>query len=384
MAAVPTLKEMTEQLIATPSVSSTLTQFDQSNLDVVHSLANWLEPLGFQVDIHPLPDRPGKANLIATRGQGKDGLVLSGHTDTVPFDAHLWQNDPFTLTEKDDRWYGLGTCDMKSFFALAIAALEPLANKPFEHPLILLATADEESSMSGARALQAAELSNARFAMIGEPTALMPVNRHKGIMMLAVTLEGHSGHSSNPALGKNALEGAGVLIGELMTIRDELRAKYRHPAFEVAFPTLNLGCINGGDNPNRICDHVTLEFDVRVLPGMNNEQIRDEISRRLVPKFEAAGMGCRVELLYPPVPPFEGAGEDMLSALRKLSGQEATAVAFATEAPFLSQLGMETIVMGPGSIDQAHQPNEYIELNQLEPTIGIIRRLIRNYCLAEE
>lgn len=383
MSVAPPTREMIGRLISTPSVSSTLPRFDQSNLDVVHTLANWLEPLGFEIAIKPIETAPGKANLIATKGKGGGALVLSGHTDTVPLDAHLWQSDPFQLTEREDRWYGLGVCDMKSFFALCIAALAPLADREFANPLVFLATADEESSMSGARALQAAELSNARFAVIGEPTGLRPVTRHKGIMMLKVTLEGHSGHSSNPALGRNALEASGPVIAELCRFRDELREKYEQPAFEVAWPTLNLGCIQGGDNPNRICDHVDLEFDVRVLPGMENQRIREEISTRLAPKLESLGMKGGVELLHPPVPPFESVGSELLDTTRTLSGFDAQSVAFATEAPFLSQLGMETVVLGPGSINQAHQPNEFIELNQLEPTIGIIRALIRKYCLAE-
>lgn len=381
MTTAPPVREMVEKLVSIPSISSTMDQFDQSNLDVVHTLANWLEPLGFDIAIKPIPARPGKANLIATRGKGSGALVLSGHTDTVPFDGHLWQSDPFRLTEKGDRWYGLGSCDMKSFFALAIAAFEPFVNKEFDHPLILLATADEESSMSGARALAAAELSEARFALIGEPTDLRPVNQHKGIMMLGVTVEGHSGHSSDPSLGKNALDATGLVIQELGKFREELRARYAQPAFKVAWPTLNLGCISGGDNPNRICDHVKLEFDVRVLPGMDNDTIRSEIAGILVPKLEALGMKCRVDLLHPPVPPFEATGNDLIETTRKLTGQDESSVAFATEAPFLANLGMETVVLGPGSIDQAHQPNEYLELNQLESTIGIIRGLIKKYCL---
>lgn len=381
MTTAPPVREMVEKLVSIPSISSTLDQFDQSNLDVVHTLASWLEPLGFNIAIKPIPGRPNKANLIATRGQGSGALVLSGHTDTVPFDGHLWQSDPFRLTEQGDRWYGLGSCDMKSFFALAIAALESFGEAEFEHPLILLATADEESSMSGARALTAAELCDARFALIGEPTGLKPVTKHKGIMMLGVTVEGHSGHSSNPALGKNALDGIGIIIQELGTFREQLKQKYCQPVFEVAWPTLNLGCIQGGDNPNRICDHVKLEFDVRVLPGMDNDHIRDEIAGLLVPKLEAQGMQCRVELLHPPVPPFDSTGKELLATTRALTGYDDCAVAFATEAPFLANLGMQTVVLGPGSINQAHQPNEYIDLNQVSATIDIIRGLIKKYCL---
>lgn len=376
----PKLKEMVEQLIATPSISSTLAQYDQTNLDVIHTLANWLEPLGFKVSICPLPDKPHKANLVAVRGKGDEGFVLAGHTDTVPMDEDLWESNPFSMTEKDDRWYGLGSCDMKSFFALGIEAVRPLLDKEFVHPLIILATADEESSMSGARALSAAELCSARFAMIGEPTGLKPVNQHKGIMMARARITGTSGHSSNPDLGNNALDGAELLINELAQYRNELKSEYSNDDFTIAYPTLNLGCIHGGDNPNRICDHVELAFDVRVLPGMNNDEVLKTIEQRLVQRLNQLDLRCDLQLLHPAIPPFNNDQDELLKTMEQLSGQPAASVAFATEAPFLKELGMETIILGPGSIDQAHQPNEYLALNQLEPTIDIIRRLIFQYC----
>jgi acetylornithine deacetylase len=376
----PGLIEMVEKLVSTPSISSTVDQYDQSNLDVVHLLANWLEPLGFEVSINPIAGKTGKANLIAKRGSGDKAFVLAGHTDTVPMDEALWKTDPFSITEKDERWYGLGTCDMKSFFALVIEAISPLLEHDFTHPLILLATADEESTMSGARALNAAELCNARFAVIGEPTGLNPVNQHKGIMMLQARVTGTSGHSSNPALGRNALEGTSLIIDELIRYKDELKSGFTNDSFAVAYPTLNLGCIHGGDNPNRICDHVDLAFDVRVLPGMDNDEVMEALRERLRPRLTNLELTCELELLHPAVPPFENNNDELLTSLEQLTGQPAMPVAFATEAPFLDSLGMETMVLGPGSIDQAHQPNEYIPLNQLNPTIDIIRRLISKYC----
>jgi acetylornithine deacetylase len=383
MTLTPKLKEMVSGLVGTPSVSSTLPQYDQSNLAVVHLLANWLEPLGFEVVVSPIEGRPGKANLIATRGHGTGGLVLSGHTDTVPLDEHLWKTDPFKLTEKEDRWYGLGTCDMKSFFALIIEALAGLESKTFQHPLTILATADEESSMSGARALQAAELSGARFAIIGEPTSLAPVTCHKGIMMLSLLVSGRSGHSSNPELGNNALDATARVLDELCSFRADMKERYRDPAFEVDYPTLNLGCIHGGDNPNRICDHVDLSFDVRVLPGMDNALVMHEIDERLRPKLEDLGLSAELKLLHPWVQPFESSGDDLAVVMQDLTGSEPRSVAFATEAPFLTELGLETVVMGPGSIDQAHQPNEYVDLKQLDPSVAIIRALIGKYCQPE-
>lgn len=381
MPKAPPLQDMVAALVATPSVSSTLDQFDQSNESVVHLLANWLEPFGFDIAIHPIAGKPGKSNLIATLGHGDGGLVLAGHTDTVPLDADLWQSDPFKLTERDGKWFGLGTCDMKSFFALIIEALAPLSDQSFKRPLTLLATADEESSMSGARALSAAALAGARFAVIGEPTSLRPVTQHKGIMMLSLRIKGSSGHSSNPTLGNNALDVTARVLDEICGFRDALRAQHRHPAFEVDYPTLNLGCIHGGDNPNRICDHVELSFDVRVLPGMDNERVRDALDERLRTHLGNLGLSMELRLLHPPVAPFQCDGDGLQKAITILSGFEPVSVAFATEAPFLANLGLETVVLGPGSIDQAHQPNEFIELKQLDPTVAILRGLIKKYCL---
>lgn len=378
----PELKEMIARLIATPSISSTNAQFDQSNLDVIHTLANWLQPLGFEISINPIPGKQHKANLVAVRGKGDNALVLSGHTDTVPVDEALWESDPFSLNEKNDRWYGLGSCDMKSFFALGIEAVRPLLDKNFTHPLIFLATADEESSMSGARALSAAELCHARFAMIGEPTNLKPVNQHKGIMMARVRITGTSGHSSNPELGSNALDGTALVIEELIKYRNELKSEHTNTEFAVAYPTLNLGCIHGGDNPNRICGSVELSFDVRVLPGMDNGEVLRNIGERLNARLSNHDLKCDVELLHAAVPSFNNDQDELLKTMEQLSGQPAGPVAFATEAPFLQNLGMETVVLGPGSIDQAHQPNEYIPLNQLEPTIDIIRSTVSRYCCA--
>jgi acetylornithine deacetylase len=184
------------QLVATPSVSSTDPLWDQGNRAVIDLLAGWLSDMGFRTEIQEVAADGVKANLIATLGSGPGGLVLAGHTDTVPFDEGRWQSDPLGLTERDNRLYGLGSTDMKGFFPLAIAAAGAFLDKPLKQPLILLATADEESSMNGARALAAAGRPKARAAIIGEPTSLRPVRMHKGIMMEAVRVTGKAGHSS--------------------------------------------------------------------------------------------------------------------------------------------------------------------------------------------
>ena len=165
---------MLRSLIETPSVSCTSAALDQSNIAVINQLATWLESLGFKTTVQPLPKVPGKANLIATLGRGTGGLVLAGHTDTVPYDDSHWSQSPFSLTERDGRLYGLGTCDMKGF-PIAIRP-PPVRWAQLKAPLTIVATSDEESSMAGARALAAADIPQARFAVIGEPTDFRPIS----------------------------------------------------------------------------------------------------------------------------------------------------------------------------------------------------------------
>ena len=370
------------QLVATPSVSSTDPHWDQGNRAVIDLLAGWLSDLGFRTEIQAVSADGSKANLIATLGSGPGGLVLAGHTDTVPFDEGRWQSDPLALSERSHRLYGLGSTDMKGFFPLAIAAATAFAHTTLQQPLILLATADEESSMNGARALAAAGRPKARAAIIGEPTSLVPVRMHKGIMMEAVRVTGRAGHSSNPALGNSALEGMHTVIGDLMSYRAGLRERFSNELFTVATPTLNLGCVHGGDSPNRICGRAELHFDLRMTPGGDNETLRGEIAERLAGIARQYDLEIELRSLVHDIAPFEQAADSELVRLaERLTGHPAKAVSFATEAPFLQSLGMETIVMGPGSIDRAHQPDEYLELDQIGPCIALLQQCIRHYCL---
>jgi acetylornithine deacetylase len=373
--------QMLKALIGAPSVSSVSPEWDQSNQQVIDLLGQWLEGLGFRVEVLPIPGYPGKANLVATIGAGPEGLVLSGHTDTVPCDESLWRNSPFQLTEADGRLYGLGTADMKSFFALAIEAVRELPLDRIKHPLILLATADEESSMCGAEQLVATNHRLGRHAIIGEPTSLRPIRTHKGIAMEAVRLTGRAGHSSDPALGVNALEGMHRVIGELLAWRDELQTRYRNPAFEVEVPTLNLGHIHGGDNPNRICGHCELHFDLRPLPGMHLDDLRGELEGRLQHLLAGSELKWETRRLFQGIEAMETPADARIVKLaEEMTGHPAGAVAFGTEGPYLNQLGMETLILGPGNIEQAHQPDEYIELSQLRPAIDLIRSLVGKFC----
>lgn len=373
--------EQLTQLVGTPSVSSVQPGLDMSNRPVVDLLANWLEPLGFAIDIQMVPQNPHKANLIATLGQGDQGLVFAGHTDTVPCDPQHWQQDPFTLTLRDDRALGLGATDMKGFFPTVLAAVEPFLNKPLQQPVIILATADEESSMSGARALLDYRRPRARYAVVGEPTEMRAIRMHKGITMERIYVQGQSGHSSDPSLGNNALDAMHDVITAIKQFRQALQQQYRHPGFAIDVPTLNLGCIHGGDNPNRICDHCELAFDLRPLPGMALDHLREEIDARLAVIAGENNIHIERRAFFPGVDAFEQSqASPLIEAVEKLTGQPAGSVAFATEAPFLQRMGMDVVVMGPGSIDLAHQPNESISLGEIAPAVKILQDLIQHFC----
>ncbi|MGG5870431.1 acetylornithine deacetylase [Pseudomonas peli] len=377
---LPSFKDQFAALIAAPSVSCTQAHWDQSNRAVIELLSSWLGDLGFACDVQEIS--PGKFNLLASYGTGPGGLVLAGHSDTVPFDTALWQTDPLKLTEVDGRWIGLGSCDMKGFFALIIEAVQPLLAQRFQQPLLILATCDEESSMSGARALAQAGRPLGRAAVIGEPTGLRPIRLHKGIMMERIDILGQSGHSSDPNLGHSALEAMQDVMLELRGLRAQWQREYNNPQFSVPKPTLNFGCIHGGDNPNRICGQCSLEFDLRPLPGMQPEALRAAIRQKLQPLAEQHQVKIDFAPLFPSVPPFEqNADSELVRIAERLTGHTAAAVAFATEAPYLQQLGCETLVLGPGDIDCAHQPGEYLEMSRLQPTVRLLQQLIEHYCL---
>lgn len=382
MSQLPTLKQQMQTLISLPSVSSSLHDHDMSNKGVIDQLAQWCEHLGFSVDIQCVDAERGKFNLLASLGQGPGGLILSGHTDTVPCNPDRWDSDPFTLTEKDNKFYGLGTCDMKGFFPLVFAALEGLDPKDLTAPIFIMATADEETSMSGARKLATLGMPKARAAIIGEPTGLRPINAHKGIMMEAIKVTGKSGHSSNPALGLNAMEVMNKVMTSLMDFRSEIQQSHHHTAFSVPTPTLNLGCIHGGDNPNRICGQCELHYDLRFVPGMSMDLVRKQIKERLSEIEQQTQSTIESYALFDGVDAFASETNSELVALaEKLSGYGAEAVAFATEAPFFAQNNIDTVVMGAGSIDQAHQPNEFMAHDQIQPMVDYIKGFIKHYCL---
>jgi acetylornithine deacetylase len=381
MAQTPPLRQMIAELIALPSVSSVDAARDMSNRPVAERLAEWLETLGFHCELMPLPGTQGKVNLLASLGRGPGGLVLAGHLDTVPHDLEGWTADPFRATERDGRIYGLGTADMKSFLALAIQAALDFRDRPLKQPLVILGTADEEITMAGARALVAAGRPLARHAVIGEPTGLRPVRIHKGNLAETVRVLGRSGHSSNPAHGLNAVEGMHRALGALLGFREALQQRRQDARFAVPACTLNPGCLHGGDAANRIPASCELKVDLRFLPGMDLDGLRSEMRQRVQASLAGSGYGLEFESLYPGSPAFDTpATADIVRACEDLTGHAAGAVDFATEGAYFSQMGIETVVLGPGDIAQAHQPDEFLALDRIEPTLALLRALIARYC----
>ena len=362
--------------------ASTVPRFDQSNADVVHLIAGWAEHLGFEVNVRPLDVDPNKFNLVAKLGQGPGGLVLSGHTDTVPYDESRWQSDPFDLRDDDGRLHGLGAADMKAFFPSALFAASEFAQRELRAPIYLVATADEESTMAGARALCDKDQISGQVAVIGEPTGMKPVHTHKGVAMQRINVIGRSGHSSDPGLGVNAIEGLQRVVHALEVWRKDLGVRYVDPAFSIPFPTLNFGRISGGDSPNRICGHCTLDVDLRLLPTMDLSSVIGEMKEVVASAVVDGGWSAEVATLSEGV---DGYALDLhnpfCQTVEKLSGERATAALFGTEAPFFTKLGMDTIVLGAGDIEVAHQPNEFVEEAAIERATQLYAKLVHKFCV---
>ncbi len=378
---LPPALEMVRQLIAAPSVSSPDLRFDQSNRGVIDRLAEWAAELGFAVRIESLSGDSGKANLIATLGEGEDGLVLSGHTDTVPYNAERWTDDPFVLTEREGRLYGLGTADMKGFFAAALHAVARFDPATIRQPITILGTADEESTMNGARALAESGEHFGRYAIIGEPTGLQPIRKHKGVFYVQVAVGGKAGHASNPALGVNAIEGLQRVLIALQSWRDTIGNRHHDEDFEVPAPTLNFGRISGGDSPNRICDACTLDVDIRLLPGMERQAVVSELRNVVADALDGGPWTFDLRAVGGYANAFSGPTDAEFSeAVETLCGCSAKSALFGTEAPYLAELGLQTLVLGAGDIAVAHQPDEYVTMAALDRATDVYAKLIQRFC----
>lgn len=387
MRKTPEFEDCFAELIRLPSVSSIDSAHDQSNRAVIDVLADWFGSLGFDCEIMSVSNNPEKSNLIAKRGESQGdnnhGLVLSGHTDTVPYDLNGWHTDPFTLTKKNNNYYGLGTADMKSFFPIILETLERLSDTKFEQAITVVATADEESTMSGARLIQENNKVSGRYCIIGEPTGLKPIHTHKGIIIEEIQIEGRSGHSSNPALGNSALEGMHDVINALRSWREELQTNFIDEEFQIPVPTMNFGRIMGGDSPNRICAKCELSLDLRMLPGMKMDELNQQL--RNIVKETLANTGLKVEFnaMFDGIPPMQTQkNSEIITLSEKLTNHATESVAFGTEGPFYNDMGIETVILGPGDIDVAHQPNEYLQIDRIEPMINILSKMLLHFCEA--
>ncbi|MBX3481924.1 acetylornithine deacetylase [Phenylobacterium sp.] len=357
-----------------------------SNLPLIEWVEGYLDGLG--APHRRVPNADGtKSNLMATLGPSVEGgAVLSGHTDVVPVDGQPWSTDPFGLVEKDGRLYGRGTCDMKGFLALALAAAPELA-KTARKPVHLAFSYDEEIGCLGAPHMIEVirrELPAPAVVVVGEPTNMEAVNGHKGIATFHVTVTGREAHSSQPHQGVSAVMEAVKLMGSLNALAKRLEAE-ADPAspFTPRWPTLTIGMVHGGTAHNIIARECRFVFDVR-SPGPKTPQeivagfIAEAQAMDAALKARAPEAGVAVELKTD-VPPFmperDGAAE---AFARRMAGDNGPprVVAFAAEAGQFQQAGFSTVICGPGSIDQAHQPDEYVEVSQMQRGAAFMRRLI--------
>ncbi|KDY52321.1 acetylornithine deacetylase [Escherichia coli 3-105-05_S1_C3] len=269
---------------------------------------------------------------------------------------------------------------MKGFFAFILDALRDVDVTKLKKPLYILATADEETSMAGARYFAETTALRPDCAIIGEPTSLQPVRAHKGHISNAIRIQGQSGHSSDPARGVNAIELMHDAIGHILQLRDNLKERYHYEAFTVPYPTLNLGHIHGGDASNRICACCELHMDIRPLPGMTLNELNGLLNDALAPVSERWPGRLTVDELHPPIPGYEcPPNHQLVEVVEKLLGAKTEVVNYCTEAPFIQTL-CPTLVLGPGSINQAHQPDEYLETRFIKPTRELITQVIHHFC----
>ena len=357
-----------------------------SNLALIEFVEGWLAEHG--IASRRVPNEDGsKTNLYATIGpMAAGGVILSGHTDVVPVDGQAWTSDPWTLTERDGKLFGRGTCDMKGFIALALAAVPDFAAMGLARPIHLALSYDEEVGCLGAPSMiarLAAELPPVAAAVIGEPSSMELITAHKGIASWRVTVTGHEAHSSLTHLGVSANMVAVELMHWLAGIADEL-AGQGDPigGFLPPHATLTIGQINGDTAVNILAGRCEFVFDLRTLPGQDPVAILAPFFRRadaLDASIAARFAGCGVEVVQrsqtPALAPV--AAPATIDLVRRLAGDNGTprSAAYAAEAGQFQEAGFDAIICGPGSIDQAHQPDEYVSLSQLQRGAVFMQRL---------
>jgi acetylornithine deacetylase len=365
-------RAMLSRLVAFPTVSR------DSNLDLIDWVEDQLEGLGARCRRTWNADR-SKANLFAAIGpDGPGGVVLSGHTDVVPVDGQDWHSDPFAVTEKDGLLYGRGTSDMKGYAAVILARLGQIDVRRLKKPLYLALSYDEEVGCLGVdRMLEdaLAHFHKPDFAIIGEPTTMQIVRAHKSINVFRTTVTGQAAHSSQPHRGAGAIFAAARIIEQLRMIGKQRRSAATDSGFEPPWTTVQVGLIEGGTAVNILPSECSFLWEYRALPSEDPEEIiqrieefvRNEVLpdlREFAPDAQVATES--IARVPPLMPDPQARCENWLRQLPGVRPGGPGEVSFATEAGSFQRAGISTVVCGPGSIDQAHQPNEFIAISELE------------------
>jgi acetylornithine deacetylase len=376
--------EMIRKLIGFPTVSR------ESNLELVDFVRELLRR--FDADVRlTFDDGRRKANLFATLGpRAAGGLVLSGHSDVVPVEGQAWDSDPFALVEKDGRLYGRGTSDMKSFVAIALALLPEYVSR-LEKPLHIALSYDEEVGCIGVgRLIADLERANVRPSgcLVGEPTLMSAVIAHKGKRSFRCAVRGRAGHSAYAPLAVNAVEAAAEAVACLKRIARRLHTQgpFDH-GFDVPHTTVHTGVIRGGSALNIVPHECSFDFEVRHLPGDDPEallgELRAYIAQELEPEMQAIdpASGFGISQLSE-IPALDNAAETSIVAMvHELTGKsDIGKVSYGTEGSQFQRAGIPTVICGPGSIEQAHKPNEYIELAQVAQCEAFLRKLLQKQC----
>jgi acetylornithine deacetylase len=381
-------RDLLQRLVGFATVSR------DSNLELIRFIKAYLAGQGVESELF-YNEEGTKANLFATIGPLKSGgVVLSGHTDVVPVEGQAWTVDPFQLTEKDGRLYGRGTADMKGFIASVLAAVPVFVRRPLLAPVHLAFSYDEEVGCLGVRPMLA-ELQKRpykpRLCLIGEPTELKPVLGHKGKLAMRCEVRGAACHSAYAPYGVNAIEYAAQLIGRLGAIGAELAHPDRHDErFDPPYSTVQTGVIKGGRALNIVPAECEFDFEVRALPEFDAQDVASQLQtfaeEQLLPKMRAVQADTDIKLrslsAYPGLATSPESEAARLLAILSQSSAFGT-VAFGTEGGLFDQVGIPTVVCGPGSMDQGHKPDEFIALEQLNGCDAMLIRLADYLCAAE-
>ncbi len=372
-------KRWLERLVAHDTTSS------RSNLALIEEVEAHLVAHGAATARVYNADRT-KANLYAIVGpMERGGVVLSGHTDVVPVEGQDWNTDPWTLSERGGRLYGRGACDMKAFSAVGLSLVAEMAGADLKRPVIFALSYDEEVGCLGAPSMIRELKENVpapSAVIVGEPTMMRVIDGHKGIASCRVTVTGYTTHSSQTDRGVSAVEAAAKLIVKVASMREQRAAAAAGGPFSPPHSTMTVNVAHGGTQLNIMAGACSFDFDVRVVPGETAAAIFDEFrdyARGVEAEMRARAPGCRVEVAEMTNAPCLAPQQDNPAAdlAKALTGHNSTdVVAYAAEAGQFQEAGFDTVVCGPGSIDQAHQADEYVSIDQLGECTKFLRRLI--------